>query len=206
MTKRKRERGGEVDGGDEDLPQRKKRNSYFLASITSQRSRYVKDFKNTKMDLAERLFAFYNKTIFGNKLPKIKITWNKRLTSTGGQCFYCISDDERYSRIELSDKVCDSADRVRDILAHEMCHAATWIIDGSKTDGHGDLWQAHADRVTQIHPELPKVTICHDYAINYTFTYRCDACNKTVGRFREIPPDKAICRMCQSRLCLVSPR
>ena len=35
--------------------------------------------------------------------------------------------EERISKIELSSKVIDSADRLRDTLIHEMCHAAAWI-------------------------------------------------------------------------------
>jgi SprT-like family len=38
--------------------------------------------------------------------------------------------EERLSRIELSTKVLDSADRLRDTLVHEMCHAASWIVSG----------------------------------------------------------------------------
>jgi hypothetical protein len=40
------------------------------------------------------------------------------------------SAEERLSRIELSTKVLDSADRLRDTLVHEMCHAASWIVSG----------------------------------------------------------------------------
>jgi predicted SprT family Zn-dependent metalloprotease len=38
-------------------------------------------------------------------------------------------------------KVCDTADRLRDTLIHEMCHAAVWILNGVK-NGHGQLWNA----------------------------------------------------------------
>lgn len=30
-------------------------------------------------------------------------------------------------------------DRLRDTLIHEMCHAASWIIDNI-SDGHGLFW------------------------------------------------------------------
>ena len=35
-----------------------------------------------------------------------------------------------------------SSDRIRDTLVHEMCHAATWIVDGIKGGGHGNQWRA----------------------------------------------------------------
>lgn len=55
----------------------------------------------------------------------------------------CLGDDMYVMfqvRIELSTKVCDSADRVRDTLLHELCHAAVWIIDG-ENGGHGPVWK-----------------------------------------------------------------
>ena len=33
------------------------------------------------------------------------------------------------------------AERVRDTLIHEMCHAATWILDGVQHTDHGDCFQ-----------------------------------------------------------------
>lgn len=44
----------------------------------------------------------------------MQITWNVRLTKTAGYCYYKKgmmhnNNNKRISRIELSDKVCDSA-------------------------------------------------------------------------------------------------
>lgn len=35
-----------------------------------------------------------------------------------------------------------SAERIRNTLAHEMCHLASWIIDNNINEGHGALWKA----------------------------------------------------------------
>lgn len=126
---------------------------------------------------------------------------------------YCITGQERgggsrYARIELSEKVCDSAgtedrscgisyvglylikilhlllycpdvlDRLRDTLIHEMCHAATWLINGVR-DGHGNFWKLYARKATVMHPELPMVTRCHSYDIKYKFQYQCTRCQNT---------------------------
>lgn len=136
---------------------------------------------------------------------------------------YCITGQERnggsrYARIELSEKVCDSAgnaprkpktsqelwllnnssthllmlgpiappnccrfvsaDRLRDTLIHEMCHAATWMINGVR-DGHGTFWKLYARKATLAHPELPMVTRCHSYDIKYKFQYQCTRCKNT---------------------------
>lgn len=71
----------------------------------------------------------------------------------------------RTAKIELSTKVCDSygnytrrtlacflfgysavlisnIDRIKETLIHELCHAATWIVDGVRKAGHGKVWRA----------------------------------------------------------------
>ena len=74
------------------------------------------------------------------------VSWNARLTKTAGMCIQRRikitkrqdisyhsqntpeTDVVRASKIELSTKVLDSCDRLRDTLIHEMCHAAAWIL------------------------------------------------------------------------------
>jgi hypothetical protein len=34
------------------------------------------------------------------------------------------------------------SDRIRSTLVHEMCHAATWLVDGVRNGGHGPVWTA----------------------------------------------------------------
>lgn len=69
-------------------------------------------------------------------------------------------------------------DRLRDTLVHEMCHAATWLIN-SVRDGHGPFWKLYARKATLAHPELPMVTRCHSYDINYKYQYQCSRCKNT---------------------------
>ncbi|NXX15265.1 ACRC protein, partial [Podargus strigoides] len=99
----------------------------FLQDLSNPASHYVKYFKKNKEELAQKLYCLYNSTIFEQKLPeKMVITWNKKMRKTAG---YCVTgqtegpEGKRYARIELSEKVCDSADRLRDTLVHEACHA-----------------------------------------------------------------------------------
>lgn len=46
----------------------------------------------------------------------------------------------RISRIELSVKVVDSAEKLAATLLHEMCHAAAWVIDGVSKPPHGAVF------------------------------------------------------------------
>ncbi|NXK40067.1 ACRC protein, partial [Piprites chloris] len=98
----------------------------FLQDLSNPTSHYVKYFKKNKEELAQKLYRLFNSTIFDQKLPEtMEIIWNKKMRKTAG---YCVTgqtrpEGKRYARIELSEKVCDSADRLRDTLIHEVCHA-----------------------------------------------------------------------------------
>ncbi|XP_019391879.1 PREDICTED: acidic repeat-containing protein isoform X2 [Crocodylus porosus] len=178
----------------------------FLQDLSKPTSQYVKDFRKKKEVLTEKLYSLYNSTIFEQKLPeKMEIIWNKKMRKTAG---YCVTGQtkgpelQRYARIELSEKVCDSADRLRDTLIHEVCHAATWIINGIR-DGHGPIWRFYAKKSTVIHPELPMVTRCHSYEIKYKFTYECSVCKATIGRHsKSLDTERFVCAHCQGQLVL----
>uniref|UniRef100_A0A3B5LID1 Germ cell nuclear acidic peptidase n=1 Tax=Xiphophorus couchianus TaxID=32473 RepID=A0A3B5LID1_9TELE len=180
----------------------------FLESLTVPGSIYGSIFKKKKEELTNKLYQLYNTSVFDNKLPtNMSVTWNKKMRKTAG---YCITGQEkgggnRYARIELSDKVCDSADRLRDTLIHEMCHAATWLINGVR-DGHGNLWRLYARKSTLIHPELPMVTRCHSYDITYKFQYQCKRCQNTIGRHsKSLDTQRFVCALCTGQLVLLTP-
>lgn len=130
-------------------------------------------YKTKKEELTKKLAEIYNEAIFDSALD-IPITWNKKLTNTAGRCCLTKKTGTRTARIELSDKVLTSADRLRCTLIHEMCHAATWIFDGE--DGHGRTWKAWAAKANKVFPELPKINVCHQYEIEYKYTYQCMVC------------------------------
>ncbi|XP_052431245.1 germ cell nuclear acidic protein isoform X3 [Carassius gibelio] len=180
----------------------------FLQSLSVPGSSYSRSFKQKKEELTNKLFQLYNSSVFDNKLPAdLSVTWNKKMRKTAG---YCISGQERgsgerYARIELSVKVCDSADRLRDTLVHEMCHAATWLIN-SVRDGHGPFWRLYARKAMLAHPELPMVSRCHSYDINYKFNYQCNRCKNTIGRHsKSLDTTKFVCALCTGQLVLLTP-
>ncbi|NXN07127.1 ACRC protein, partial [Indicator maculatus] len=90
----------------------------FLQDLSNPDSHYMKHFKKNKEELAQKLYCLYNDTIFEKKLPeKMAIIWNKKMRKTAG---YCVTgqtkspEAKRYARIELSERVCDSAGRYKD--------------------------------------------------------------------------------------------
>ncbi|KAF6768470.1 hypothetical protein AHF37_03058 [Paragonimus kellicotti] len=175
--------------------------------------RFVRNFKANRVELANKLFRIFNERVLDKILPDdMAIIWNSRLLKTAGQCKYLRreiipADGEkiitRLAQIELSPKVCTTAERVRDTLLHEACHAAVWIADGVN-DGHGPRWRRWANRAMQIWPDLPVVSVCHAYAIDTRFTYRCTGCGACANRHsKSIDTAKQVCGRCRSRFELL---
>ncbi|XP_067312924.1 germ cell nuclear acidic protein [Pseudorasbora parva] len=180
----------------------------FLQSLTDPGSSFCRSFKQKKEELTGKLYHLYNTSVFDSQLPTdMSVTWNKKMRKTAG---YCVSGQERgtgkrYARIELSEKVCDSADRLRDTLVHEMCHAATWLINNVR-DGHGPFWRLYARKAMLAHPELPMVSRCHSYDINYKYQYQCNRCKNTIGRHsKSLDTTKFVCALCTGQLVLLTP-
>ncbi|XP_013924570.1 PREDICTED: acidic repeat-containing protein [Thamnophis sirtalis] len=182
----------------------------FLQELSDPESQLAKHFRSEKEGLAQRLYSFYNRSIFEGKLPeRMEITWNKKMQKTAGCCVtgqLKEPETQRYARIMLSEKVCDSADRLRDTLIHELCHAATWLIHGVR-DGHGRFWNLYAKKSATIHPELPVVSRCHNYEIKYKFTYECLQCKNTIGRHsKSLDTQRFVCAFCKGQLELCQPK
>ncbi len=98
----------------------------------------------------------------------------------------------------------DCVDRIRSSLIHELCHAATWIIDGVKRAGHGPIWKAwlvnkllinkliiicdRGQKANSVYPQLEPISRCHSYEISYKYTYLCTTCDfKLVTTTQYIP-------------------
>ena len=116
----------------------------FLASLSSDipeecrhpdATPYLKNFRKHRDELTNRLFLLFNDQIFKKNFePNFSITWNARLTRTAGYCRHFTNRENGTfeSRIELSAKIVDTPCRLRDTLVHELCHAATWVIDNCR--------------------------------------------------------------------------
>lgn len=132
---------------------------------------FRENFKSNKEELTRILYKMFNDQVFDGKLD-LDIVWNKKLITTAGRF---LGKTKGKSYIDLSEKVLTSADRLRCTLIHEMCHAATWIFNKQK--GHGATWKSWAKRANTVFPELPPITVCHNYDIEYKYTYKCDMCH-----------------------------
>ncbi|KAF3816128.1 hypothetical protein GH733_014717 [Mirounga leonina] len=179
----------------------------FLHDLENAKQYSGRKFKQNKDSLVQKIYALFNSSVFDKKLPeKIDIGWNKKMLRTAGLCTTGETrypKKQRYAKIEISLKVCDSADRLRDTLIHEICHAASWLLDGIR-DSHGDAWKYYAKKSNVVHPELPMVTRCHNYKINYRIHYECTQCKTRVGRYtRSLNTDHFICANCKGPLVML---
>uniref|UniRef100_A0A336LSJ3 CSON003111 protein n=1 Tax=Culicoides sonorensis TaxID=179676 RepID=A0A336LSJ3_CULSO len=160
--------------------------------------RYRKNYKTLKTELTDKLFAIYNEKIFENELIA-PCSWNKKLLNTAGRCHLTRTGGQRFARIELSEKVLTSGDRLRCTLIHEMCHAATWIFNGE--DGHGKTWKGWAHKANSIFKELPKINTCHSYDIFYKYTYKCKLCNaKSHAHSKSKKVENIRCKICHGSI------
>ncbi|XP_073439439.1 germ cell nuclear acidic protein-like [Dendrobates tinctorius] len=181
-------------------------NYCFLRDLSSPKSIYVTNFHENKEKLIRRLYKFYNRTVFENKLPAyMDISWNKRLCKTAARTGFRENNGQRYAIIQLSDKVCDSAERLRDTMIHEMCHAACWVIDGNGEYAHHQLWEQYCGKAAENHPDLPLITVLHSWEYHYPVIYVCPKCPYRVGRWTDSLDTKRLwCGYCYSQLVLVT--
>ncbi|KAF8633981.1 hypothetical protein AX15_001158 [Amanita polypyramis BW_CC] len=145
--------------GSDDVQDRKGPRGYLSKDTVSKyrlRSRDTTREMEKRVKYAEELFSELNGAVFKDKLPKdTKLTWNKRLLTTAGRAkWHRSKEGSHYTEIELSDKILDSNERIRNTLSHEMCHLATWIIDADPKQAHGRLWKRWAAKVMRKHPEI----------------------------------------------------
>ena len=111
--------------------------------------------------LAPRLYAEYNRAVFGGGLPDgLEVVWSAKLQRTAGQCVFRGGGASRSASIELSEKVIDCEERLRKTLAHEMCHAGQWLIDAARKPPHGDAFWRWAKAFERAIPGMV-VSTCH---------------------------------------------
>ncbi|XP_045539672.1 uncharacterized protein LOC106716637 [Papilio machaon] len=164
---------------------------------------YQDSYKSLREQLTRRLFLDFNKVIFDNVLDAdLPIIWDTKLRSTAGTTTNRLlktarGDRIRTSCIKLSLKVVDTPQRLRDTLVHELCHAATWLIDGELRAGHGPLWKKWATRALKLLPELGEISRCHDMEIYFKYCYKCTKCGYSIKRHsKSIDITKKCCGYC----------
>ncbi len=87
-------------------------------------------FLNFKDTVCSVVFCIHFCMKTRDTIANISFTKIIKLFFFPGRC-HCRKNREtgqRFCRIEMSSKVLDDSERLRDTLIHEICHAAVWII------------------------------------------------------------------------------
>lgn len=139
----------------------------------------------------------------------MKIEWSNRLTQTAGRTHYdkifnlTTNEKNNTAKIELASKVIDCESKLRNTLAHEMCHVAVWVIENDSTP-HGRLFKKYGQKIMAKFGDIT-VTTCHSYEIAYKYYYKCSDCGKGYGRHsKSIKVDEFGCGSCLGKLELFS--
>lgn len=193
-----------------------------------------KNFSQMKHELAESFLKELDGIIAGGQIAEmaastggIKIVWSKKLNTTAGRANWkretdrsktlgsTITSNEHvqpvvyrhHATIELAEKVIDDEHRLLNVLAHEYCHLANFMISGIKNNPHGKEFKAWAAKVTSefAHRDI-EVTTKHSYAIDYKYVWECSNCGTEFKRHsKSIDPARHQCGACKSKLVQTKP-
>ena len=151
----------------------------------------------------------------------VKIEWSKTLNTTAGRANWkketvrtTPSDGSdatvtynHHASIELAEKVIDDESRLMNVLAHEFCHLANFMISGITNNPHGKEFKHWAEKCSQKFASRGvKVTTKHSYEIDFKYAWQCDGCSHSYQRHsKSINPEKHRCSGCKGRLVQIRP-
>ncbi|RDW73796.1 hypothetical protein BP5796_07238 [Coleophoma crateriformis] len=187
-----------------------------------------KAFSQTKHALAESFLKELDDAITDGQISHlaastggVKIIWSKKLNTTAGRANWrretirspALGSDaprityRHHAAIELAEKVIDDADRLLNVLAHEFCHLANFMISNIKTNPHGKEFKAWASRVSNRFADRNiEVTTKHSYAIDYKYIWECSGCALEYKRHsKSIDPARHQCGSCRAKLVQIKP-
>ncbi|TVY24826.1 HMG box-containing protein [Lachnellula hyalina] len=189
-----------------------------------------KAFSEKKHALAESFLTELDEKITDGQISKlasstggIKIIWSKKLNTTAGRANWkretirsttlrpdgkpAMPIQRHHAAIELAEKVIDDEDRLLNVVAHEFCHLANFMISNMKTNPHGKEFKAWAAKVSNHFQHRGiEVTTKHSYNIDYKYVWECENCGLEFKRHsKSIDPAKHQCGVCKSKLVQTKP-
>ncbi|KAI9597994.1 SprT-like family-domain-containing protein [Syncephalis fuscata] len=170
-------------------------------------------FRRRRDNLVSEFYRIFNQTIFDQLLPHdMVIDWDNKGRRTGGWCHFETQTQEDGSvrakpYIRLVEKVIDSAERLAEVLVHEMTHAATFVINHTCKAHHGPIFRIWCQRINKIYPTL-KTSRTHNFDIYYKYQWRCTntSCAIIIGRHsKSLDITRKVCGKCYSRFEQIQP-
>lgn len=225
------------DSDDSPTTSPRKKNTAFYSPIktspvepsTAELRAQRKAFATAKHTIAESFLSELDNTITDGRINVmcaptggIKLIWSKTLKTTAGRANWrreqirlrtgplptdIKTTHMHHCSIELAEKVIDDADRLRNVLAHEFCHLAVFLIDGVRNNPHGAEFKAWARKVGErFGDQGVEVTTKHSYEIEYRYVWECVGCGYAFKRHsKSVDPKRHSCGKCKGRLVQVKP-
>lgn len=188
-----------------------------------------KGFDARKKQLAEDFFAEIDRRMTNGEIQSlaastggVRIVWSKTLKSTAGRANWrketvksgkadgTVSVECRhYTSVELAEKVIDDEHRLLNVLAHEFCHLANFMISGIRDRPHGAEFKAWGRKCTAAFADRGiEVTTKHSYKIEYKYIWACsnEDCGAEYKRHsKSIDLKRHNCGACRSKLVQIQP-
>ncbi|RGP71844.1 hmg box-containing [Fusarium longipes] len=188
-----------------------------------------KSFAARKHALAESFLLELDSKITQGRIAElaestggVKLVWTKTLNTTAGRANWRRettrttrkTDGEQtsvtykhHASIELAEKVIDDEHRLLNVMAHEFCHLANFMISGVTTNPHGREFKVWAARCSGVFGDRGiEVTTKHSYDIDFKYVWECDECATEFKRHsKSIDPKRHRCGSCKGPLKQTRP-
>lgn len=188
-----------------------------------------KAFEQSKHELADKFLHELDTHITDGKISElsaatggIRIDWTNKLNTTAGRANWKRETIKRkdgdtgavtsvrykhHASIELAEKVIDDEGRLLNVIAHEFCHLANFMVSGVTTNPHGKEFKAWAAKVTRrFGGRGIEVTTKHSYDIDFKYVWECTACGLEFKRHsKSIHTERHRCGACKSELRQTKP-
>ena len=188
-----------------------------------------KSFEARKRGVAEAFLAELDKVVTHGKIQElaastggVHFVWSKTLNSTAGRANWrrettkskdpdgtASTTNKHHASIELAEKVIDDEDRLLNVIAHEFCHLANFMVSGIKGQPHGKQFKEWGRKCTEAFGDKGvKVTTKHSYQIEYKYIWQCinEECGVDFKRHsKSIDLNRHTCGTCRSRLVQIKP-
>ncbi|PFH63305.1 hypothetical protein XA68_14957 [Ophiocordyceps unilateralis] len=152
----------------------------------------------------------------------VKLVWTKTLNTTAGRANWrrettrtkpasgtpIIIAHAHHASIELAEKVIDNEDKLLNVLAHEFCHLANFMISGVTNNPHGKEFKAWAEKCSRAFGDSRgiRVTTKHTYEIDFKYMWACTVCGSEYKRHsKSIDPRRHRCGSCKGLLAQTKP-
>lgn len=187
-----------------------------------------KAFEARKTQMASEFLAELDERITSGRIAElaastggVKVIWSKKLNSTAGRAHWrreCIKlasghdgkerkEYKHHASIELAEKVIKDEHRLINVLAHEFCHLANFMISDIKGNPHGKEFKEWARKCMRVFGSRGvEVTTKHSYEIDYKFVWECVTCRMEYKRHsKSVDVERHSCGACKGKLVQTKP-